>query len=77
MNESINVQNVITTILQSTPTNTNMNWVKIYSRCDGCGKKHWFIRQREVTLPTGHTAKSHDLYCGKCYNSLISKLSKE
>ncbi len=48
---------------------------RLWSVCDVCHKKKLLVAQRQVTLPMGQKATSHDYYCGKCNRSIQAAIN--
>lgn len=44
--------------------------------CETCGKKHWFIRKRDIPVPTAGMARSKKLMCNACYGKIKTVLTK-
>lgn len=47
---------------------------KIFSNCENCRKRRWYIAKRRVPTPIGAIATSKKLLCGRCFDLIKGML---
>lgn len=46
-------------------------------RCQACKRHKLYVSKREIPMPTGGTARSQILMCGKCFGAIRKILSTD